>query len=425
MKKENEAAENVEAISLPGAATSPPEGGEKRALVLGGKLQGVDAAYLMKRAGYHVTLVDRDPACAARELADAFVCGDLLDASFLRRVMAEADIIIPALEKLPVLETIDRAAKAACEMSGGRTRLMFSLGAYQISSSKLRSDAMFERIRIPAPRYYPDGSFPLIAKPSGRSGSEGVMVLHTPGDLIAYRKTHDIMDCVIQEYVTGPSYSIEVIRHAGRARTFAVTDLVMDEAYDCKRVVCPSRLAPMLQERFAEYAKELADAVNLEGIMDVECILSGGVLYVLEIDARIPSQTLTAVYQETGVSAPAVYADGNWTGGLRQPPNWPERGVIYEHIAVKDGRLTFAGEHIMGGQGPLHFIRGFYGADEVLTTYEPGKKDWVATLILTAPTRAAAWTKQRQVIERILAEEHLAFGGSHEDLFDIPTVKKP
>lgn len=192
----------------------------------------------------------------------------------------------------------------------------------------------------------------------------------------------------------------------------------MDEGYDCKRVVCPSRLAPELQERFAQYAADLAAAVDLEGIMDVECILSGGVLYVLEIDARIPSQTLTAVYQETGVVAPAVYAAGAPGESLCQPSNWPERGVIYEHIEAKDGRLLFAGEHIMGGRGPLHAIHDFYGADEALTTYEPGRSDWVATLILTAPTRAAAWEKQRQVIARICADEHLAFGGGQDDLRD-------
>ena len=69
------------------------------------------------------------------------------------------------------------------------------------------------------------------------------------------------------------------------------------------------------------------------------------------------------------------------------------RGVIYEHIHVSPGRLEVSGEHIMSEAGPLHFHQDFFGADEAISNYEPGRPDWVATLILVDETREKAWAK--------------------------------
>ena len=58
----------------------------KRVLVLGGKLQGLEAAYLMKKAGWHVTVMDKNPAAAAAGLADRF----LQDDNISRRLLPSA-----------------------------------------------------------------------------------------------------------------------------------------------------------------------------------------------------------------------------------------------------------------------------------------------------------------------------------------------
>ena len=83
----------------------------KKALVLGGKLQGVEAAYLMKKSGWQVILVDKEKEVPAFELADRFVQADLCDEAGLEQQMREADLVIPALEKLAVLEVIAKAAE--------------------------------------------------------------------------------------------------------------------------------------------------------------------------------------------------------------------------------------------------------------------------------------------------------------------------
>jgi pyrrolysine biosynthesis protein PylC len=55
----------------------------------------------------------------------------------------------------------------------------------------------------------------------------------------------------------------------------------------------------------------------------------------------------------------------------------------------------------MGRAGPLHLHKDFYGADEAITNYSPGRSEWVATLIITGTDRMEAWEKRNRVIEEI------------------------
>ena len=45
--------------------------------IIGGKLQGIEAVFLAKEAGYYTILIDKNPVVPASGLCDAFVCGDI------------------------------------------------------------------------------------------------------------------------------------------------------------------------------------------------------------------------------------------------------------------------------------------------------------------------------------------------------------
>jgi pyrrolysine biosynthesis protein PylC len=141
--------------------------------------------------------------------------------------------------------------------------------------------------------------------------------------------------------------------------------------------------------------------------MDVEVILHGGKLKLLEIDARLPSQTPTVVYLSTGINMVEVvgnvYMRSLQDGHREQRPSQraTPRGVVYEHIKVTPGRLEVSGEHIMAVAGPLYLHPNFFGADEAISDYEPGRTGWVATLMTVEETRGSAWAKRCEVIEEI------------------------
>lgn len=375
-----------------------------RVAVLGGKLQGVEACYLARKAGWSPVLADRLEARPAQKLSDEFHCLDFLDAASLENLLKTVDMVIPALEDQEALDQIGRSARKL------KVPILYDAEAYRLSSSKLRSDAFFLDIGVPAPKPWPHCEFPLTVKPSGASGSAGVRRVENEQELQALcGELGSLAGWVIQEYLEGPSYSLEVVAFQGRCRTFQVTELEMDAVYDCKRVLAPARLSAELEEEFHQLAQTLAQELKLEGIMDVEVILHQGQLKVLEIDARLPSQTLTAVYHSTGVNA----LETAWKALAGE--SWPSesaaaaRGVIYEHIQVTPGCLEVCGEHIMAAAGPLTLQDDFFGVDEALTNYQPGAACWEATLITTGTNREEAWEKRCAAIAAIQESQGLLY----------------
>jgi len=365
------------------------------AAVVGGNLQGVEAAYLAQKAGWDVVVIDRKPHVPASGLCEHFIQKDITAPENLNSALKGTDIVIPAMENAHALKCLDSWTQT------NGIPFAFDLDAYSISCSKLTSDRLFARIGIPAPLPWPDCGFPVLAKPNAGSGSKGVTIVNDVRELEAYSTKAD-EGWVLQEYVQGPSYSIEVLGRTGRYLTPQVTDLEMDETYDCKRVLAPTDLAEPHIGEFEMIAVTLAEAVNLRGLMDVEVILHDNRLMVLEIDARLPSQTPTTVYWSTGLNMVKMLGDLflNETE-VNTTCKRPAKGVVYEHIRVTPDTLQVAGEHIMSATDPLHIEVDFFGADEAITNYAAGRNEWVATVIVCDESRAAAWAKRNSVISEI------------------------
>ncbi len=370
-----------------------------RVVVAGGKLQGVEAAYLARQAGWSVLLIDKNGSPPARGLCDQFCRLDIiLDSDKLAGVLRDADLIIPAIEDKAALECLEEVVQRA------GVPIACDLSSYAITSSKKRSDRLFAEKGIPAPRYWPDCEFPVIAKPSDMSGSKGIKKIADERELaLFFEQVGSKRDnYLIQEYLEGDSYSIEVVGCPGNYVPLQVTDLEFDSGYDCKRVMAPTKLTPKQEKQFRELGVQIAELLPLKGIMDVEVINDHGILKVLEIDARLPSQTPTTVYKSTGLNILVMLYDLFTRGQVELHPDLTRpRGVAYEHVRVTPGKIETLGEHIISQAGCLNYNQDFFGADEALTDYVCGSTSWVATLIITGDDRSQAWEKRCRVIENI------------------------
>jgi pyrrolysine biosynthesis protein PylC len=363
--------------------------------VAGGNLQGVEAAYLSRKAGWDVLVMDRKPMVPASGLSQSFARLDMTSEKDLAYALSGVDLVIPALENDAALACLGRVTR------NNGIPLAFDPAAFAISSSKIKSEQLFKQTGAPAPARWPTCKFPVVVKPDRGSGSQGVKVFHDIKELQNTLKP-PAPEWLIQEFIPGPSYSLEVIGMPGRYTTPQVTDLSVDGQYDCKRVTAPSSLAGALILEFEALSLALADALNLKGIMDVEVILHENELKVIEIDARLPSQTPTTVYWSTGLNMVQLLGDLFLNRQTRiQPDSNYEYGVIYEHVRVASNQLEIAGEHIMSGAEALHIIPDFFGADEAITNYVAGRNEWVATLIVVEEKIEAAWEKRNSVIADI------------------------
>lgn len=368
-----------------------------RVAVVGGNLQGVEACYLAQKAGWEVVVIDKKSSVPASGLCDSIIHSDVTLESEGARWMKGVDLVIPALEDAQALSCLTQQTQAA------DVPFAFDPKAYAVSSSKVNSNRLFEQIGIPVPEMWPDCGFPVVAKPSNSSGSRGVQVLCSEVD---YKRKEaeagGFEDWVLQKYVQGELFSVEVIGSPGEHHAVQITDLVMDEHYDCKRVVAPTTMSPELAVEFKRLSILIAGAVELRGLMDLEVILQDKDIKVLEVDARIPSQTPTAVYWSTGLNLVRELARVFLSDSERFQFGMPSpRGAVYEHIRVSPGLLEVAGEHIMSRVDSLHAVEDFFGANEAITNYTPGRNNWVATLIISGTDREDAWSRREEAIRDI------------------------
>ncbi len=365
-----------------------------RVAVVGGRLQGVEAAYLANKAGWEVVLIDRETDVPASGLCHSTRKVDVTDQAGMLSVLRDFDLIIPALEDPNALHALE-----AISLKTG-VPLAFDGPANRITRSKIDSNELFSTLNISTPDAWPACGFPVVCKPSNSSGSKGVRIAGNDAELERFSALPEMGEQVIQQYVDGPLYSIEVLGFGGAYFPLQVTDLEVDAAYDCKRVLAPTGLSPDTVSHFENIAVRIAESLRLEGVMDVEAILHEGQLKVLEIDARLPSQTPTAVFASSGMNI--VKMLGEMFLYRKQPEpimGSGRRYVIFEHVSLTPGRLEFAGEHIMAEAGPLRLLKDFFGIDEALTNYSANKNSWVATLVTSGHDSIDAWQKRDAALQ--------------------------
>ena len=357
----------------------------------------MEAVYLAQQAGFETALIDKDSFAPARSLVDEFYHLDLLSGgAAAKTLLKKFDLILPATENYQTLVWLDETARQ-CHVP-----LALDLPSYSISSSKVNSNELFVRGGIPIPEPWPDCGFPIIVKPSNLSGSAGVVKVTDSAHLTAVlANLHG--EAVVQEYLDGPSYSLEVLAHQGKSIGFQVTQLEFDSGYDCKRVLAGPNTGNDVAEAFYDLGERIAAALDLSGIMDIEVIDTGEQLKVLEIDARLPSQTPSAVYHSTGVNLVKLLA-GYWIDGTI--PAWPrltraKRAVIYEHFRFKRGILEVAGEHVIRGAQDLQLYQDMYLANVLISNFERSPEDWVATAIFIRDTEAEVWECRNRAVQQV------------------------
>lgn len=353
-----------------------------RLCIVGGALQGIEAAFLGREAGYETVVIDRRSDAPALSICNEPVVMDPLDdPDGAMAIFGTCDAVLPACEDLDLLVLLDRM------LGESGIPLLFDLRAYRVSSSKNRSNELMGTLGVPLPGRWPECGFPVIVKPSCQSGSVGVSIAFDDDDM---RRGLDTVraigdEPVVQEFVHGRSVSVEVIGDGCNARPYLTTEVVLDSHYDCKMVRCnPGILTPEDDALFASIGKNVAEALRLSGIMDVEAILTPKGLRVLEIDARIPSQTPAAIYTASGINLLeelVCTATGHRTG--RRPSGG---SGIYWHLHFRDGVLRTTGEKEFSKVGAPSMQRGLFGSDRAITDYTPGKAEWHGTFMVSGRT---------------------------------------
>ena len=299
---------------------------------MGGKLQGFEAAYLSKKAGMKVVLVDKDPQALIRNYADEFYCFDVIkEPEKLLELSEKVDALLPVNENFACIEFLSSIKeKFSCPV-------LFDFEAYRISRDKKSSKDYFNSIGVPTPQDKPPEP-PYFVKPPCESSSVGARIIYDREELETLE--HGML---VEEYVEGEVVSLEVVGDGSHYAVVKETLIHIDETYDCHMV---TPLPP--DPSFRQISHSLAANLPLKGIMDVEAISGPNGLRVIEIDARFPSQTPTAVYYSSGINLIELLFHA-FTDGIDEIRVLPEnKYCIYEHLMLgENGILIPVGEQVL------------------------------------------------------------------------------
>jgi pyrrolysine biosynthesis protein PylC len=376
-----------------------------RLALVGGRLQGLEAAYLAKKAGITTVLIDKEPYTPASTLVDEYHTFDVIkQENLLVELFKTVDAILPTTENMKTLVFLEKVSK--------RLEIPFLQDnkAFGITSNKIRAKNFLKNQHVVIPKPWPNATFPLIVKPARLSGSISVRKVSKASQLphiINEVKKID-QEVIVEEYVEGLAVSLEVLAIDGKPLPFQVTDLEFDEFYGCKRVTAPTALSHHSKTKFIETGLKIAEGLNLNGLTDVQSIITpSNSVKTNEINARLPSQTPTVVFHSAGINIVEELVYMFLEKKLSSIEVGVEKGVIYQHVRIHDYSLKVQGEHILADAKNLTHELGFFGANEAITNFlsdDNANEKRVATLIVRDRTLKEAKKKMDAVISEIMSE---------------------
>lgn len=382
-------------------------------LIIGGQLQGVEIACLAKEAGWKVEIVDRKKAALASQLCDRFYCVDALELG--EEFFCAYDLVFPATENLETLQGIKRITQAA------GVPFAFDEAAFLLSRSKMQTNRFLQELNVNIPPLIGDyvlcndgNNRGYIVKPDCSSGSKGVK--RFSDRLAAHTYIKNNPDCFGQIFVDGPVLSIEASCKEGVVTPYLVTEVVVNSVYDCKRIVAPAPVSEEVKKEIEELAVEIGEALNMTGLFDLEMIYHHKHLFVLEVDARIPSQTPLASYYATGINLVVetarcfVELDAHKS---RKEGAEPGHVTVLQHIRIQNGSIEFVGEGALSHSLPLHKLKDPLGLDLILLSEENNDGARYATLIATETNNFDTLHKLAEIATRIARQEI-----AHDEIID-------
>jgi carbamoyl-phosphate synthase large subunit len=146
------------------------------------------------------------------------------------------------------------------------------------------------------------GALPVIVRPSWVIGGRGIAVLRSRADVEAYLATDVGWPLRVDELVEGIELDVDAISDGTDWCVPGILEQIDDPGVhsgDSVAVLPPQRVPRAAQERAAEAAGRIALALGVRGILNVQMIVAGERIVVIEANPRA-SRTVPIVAKATG-----------------------------------------------------------------------------------------------------------------------------
>jgi len=198
------------------------------------------------------------------------------------------------------------------------------------------------------------GDFPLIVKPTDRSGSRGVTKVSSEKELelaiVRAASESFISEHIVEQFITGREYSVEMISWQGEHHFLQITEKeTSGEPYYVEKAHHqPAALPVVMKEKIIALIKKSLTCLGIEfGASHSEILLTAeGNIYIVEIGARMGGDYIGShlVQLSTGYDFVQGVIDivlGNFNGVVKSHAMYS--GIYY--IFAKPGMLNRITDH--------------------------------------------------------------------------------
>jgi carbamoyl-phosphate synthase large subunit len=159
-----------------------------------------------------------------------------------------------------------------------------------ICADKVETEKKFKEMNIPFAESFPDGEivYPCILKPRRGKGSQNVFKVNSHKELEFYK--NQVTECLIQEYLEGTEYSIDVYSDLD-GNPFSIVPR--------ERVSTESGISvkgtTVLDKEIIEYCEKIAKSLKLIGPSCIQCIKNKNNIKFIEVNTRFGGGSILSI----------------------------------------------------------------------------------------------------------------------------------
>lgn len=273
----------------------------KKAIVLGGTHDHIRLIEILKGRGYHTILIDYYLNPPARAFADEHIRESTLDQEKIKSIALEInpEIIIATCidQALLTMAYVSEELDLPCHISY-KTALELT--------NKVYMKQRFVENNIPTSKFHiinsndsinvDDLHFPLVVKPADSNSSKGITKVDREEYIenpVKHAFSHSrAKQVVIEEFVNGYEYSVDVIIVNNEAHVLMVTNNVKSKLnqsnFTITQGIYPATTDAKILNKIKLIAEKIAKAYNIEnGPLLIQILNNDGNLNVIEFSSRI------------------------------------------------------------------------------------------------------------------------------------------
>lgn len=331
---------------------------QKRLLVLAAGILQVPVIKKAKEKGYYVIAVDGDSNAIGLQYADRAICANITDEEIMLEIAREQHVdgvIHPCSEvSMNVMGRINDELGLA-----GITKEQ----AIRATNKHLMREA-FEKGNAPSPKsiltdsaedawehLQNDFSTDGILKPSRNSGSRGIAKVVRDMNKADFINAYNIAlnesrdkSVLIEQFIEGPEFSIEIIVWNGKVNVLTVTD---------KKTTGAPHFVELGHNQPSCYSKEDVETLKAAAVAGVKALgvnncachaeakLMNGKAYLMEIGARLGGDFISTELTHLSTGIDMVAAAINVALGIEPDLSVKEepKGACIRYFCPKPGRL--------------------------------------------------------------------------------------